>query len=135
MEIFPGANCGSDHQLLAAKIKVKFCRIKKLVPSKRYDVSADLTSYAVELKNRFELLRTDEKLPEELWQEMETIISSAAEKHVPHKKSEKHHKWLSAQTMQTADERRLAKAKGKGDLVRQLNAAFQRSARKDKEAF
>ena len=55
---------------------------------------------------------------------METIISSAAEKHIPHKKPEEHRKWLSAQTMQIAGEWRQAKAKSNGDLVRHLNAAF-----------
>ncbi|XP_051513504.1 craniofacial development protein 2-like [Myxocyprinus asiaticus] len=39
IKTFPGAECGSDHELLVATIKVKFCNIKKNAPPKRFDVS------------------------------------------------------------------------------------------------
>uniref|UniRef100_A0A914UMT0 Receptor ligand binding region domain-containing protein n=1 Tax=Plectus sambesii TaxID=2011161 RepID=A0A914UMT0_9BILA len=39
IKTFPGADCGSDHELLVATIKVKFCNIKKKAPPKRFDAS------------------------------------------------------------------------------------------------
>ena len=58
VKTYPGACCGSVHELLVAKITVKLSNIKKTVPPKKFDVSKIPLSYAVEVKNRFELLRS-----------------------------------------------------------------------------
>ncbi|MBN3319772.1 CFDP2 protein, partial [Atractosteus spatula] len=118
IKTFPGADCGSDHKLLLPTIKVKFCNIKKNAPSKRFDVSKVPVSYAVAVKNRFELLGNEDKQPDELWQEFQSTIIKTAQEHIPYKKLEKRSKWPSAET-----------------IKRRLNAEFQKAARKDKEAY
>ena len=44
-------------------------------------------------------------------------------------------KWLSEEALQIAEERREEKGKGERERYTQLNAEFQRIARKDKKAF
>ena len=44
-------------------------------------------------------------------------------------------KWLSEEALQIAEERREAKGKGEREIYTQLNAEFQRIARKDKKVF
>ena len=44
-------------------------------------------------------------------------------------------KWLSEKALQTAEKRRKAKDKGEKERYTYLNAAFQRTARRDKKAF
>ena len=44
-------------------------------------------------------------------------------------------KWLSGEALQIAVKRRDAKSKGEKERYSQLNAEFQRIARKDKKAF
>ena len=44
-------------------------------------------------------------------------------------------KWLSKEALQIAEERREAKGKGERERYTQLNAEFQRIARRDKKAF
>ena len=44
-------------------------------------------------------------------------------------------KWLSEEALQTVEERREAKDKGKGERYIQLNAEFQRRTRGHKKAF
>ena len=44
-------------------------------------------------------------------------------------------KWLSEEALQIAEERREVKGKGKRERCTQLNAEFQRTARRDKKAF
>ena len=51
------------------------------------------------------------------------------------KKSKKVAKWLSAETLQITEESREAKGKGKKERHTQLNAEFQRIAKRDKNAF
>ena len=54
---------------------------------------------------------------------------------MPKKKKCKKAKWLSEEALQIAEERREAKGKGKRERYTQVNAEFQRIARRDKKAF
>ena len=129
----PGADCGSDHQLLVAKVRLKLCKIKKSTIQKRFNVDNISPRYAVEVKNSFDSLSSDEKDPEELWREIRDTTIKIAEKHVPYQKPKKTDKWLSDNTIKVADQRRMAKARGNKEEVKKLSAQFQREARKDKE--
>ena len=56
-------------------------------------------------------------------------------KAISNKKKCKKEKWLSEEALQIAEERRDAKSKGERERYTQLNAEFQRIARRDKKAF
>ena len=53
----------------------------------------------------------------------------------PRKRKAKKEKWLSGEALQTAEKRRDVKGKGEKERYKQLNAEFQRIARRDKKAF
>ena len=53
----------------------------------------------------------------------------------PQGKEMQKEKWLSKETLQIAEKRREAKGKGEKERYTQLNAEFQRIARRDKKAF
>ena len=53
----------------------------------------------------------------------------------PWKRNAKKAKWLSGEALQIAVKRREAKSKGEKERYKHLNAAFQRTARRDKKAF
>uniref|UniRef100_A0A803TCU4 ribonuclease H n=1 Tax=Anolis carolinensis TaxID=28377 RepID=A0A803TCU4_ANOCA len=131
----PGADCSSDHELLIAKFRIRLKRMGKIHRPIRYDLTNIPNEYAVEVKNRFQGLDLINRVPEELWKEVHNIVQEAATKYIPKKKKTKKAKWLSAETLEVAQERR--KAKGNSDKGRyaQLNAQFQRLARRDKELF
>ena len=54
---------------------------------------------------------------------------------IPQKKKCKKAKWLSKEALQITEKRRDAKGKGEKERHMNLNAEFQRIARKDKKAF
>ena len=56
-------------------------------------------------------------------------------KTIPEKKKCKKAKWLSEENLRIAEERREAKGKGERERHTQLNAKFQRIARRDKAFF
>uniref|UniRef100_A0A914XJB6 Endonuclease/exonuclease/phosphatase domain-containing protein n=1 Tax=Plectus sambesii TaxID=2011161 RepID=A0A914XJB6_9BILA len=130
-----GADCGSDHQLLIAKVKIRFNTIKRQPATQRFDTSNIPAEYAVEVNNRLDSLSATKKDPDELWEEMKAIITAAAEHFIPYKTSAKRPKWLSDATIEIANKRRAAKAAGKSTEFRSLNADFQREARRDKERY
>ena len=49
----PGADCGSDHELLIAKYKLKLKKVGKATRTFRYDISQIPYDYTVEVRNRF----------------------------------------------------------------------------------
>ena len=74
-------------------------------------------------------------IPEELWIEVCSIVQEAADKTIPKKRKSKKAKWLSKGALQILEERKEAKSKGERERNIQLNAEFQRIARRDKKTF
>ena len=72
-------------------------------------------------------------MPEELWTEVHNIVQEAVTKTIPKKK--KCRKAKSEEALQIAVERKEGKGKGEWEDGAQLNAEFQRIAKRDKKAF
>ena len=49
----PGADCGSDHELLIAKFRLKLKKVGKTTRPFRYDLNHIPYDYTVEVRNRF----------------------------------------------------------------------------------
>ena len=49
----PGADCGSDHELLIAKFRLKLKKVGKTTRPFRYDLNQIPDYYTVEVRNRF----------------------------------------------------------------------------------
>ena len=49
----PGADCGSDHELLIAKFRLKLKKVEKTTRPFRYDLNQIPYDYTVEVTNRF----------------------------------------------------------------------------------
>ena len=85
--------------------------------------------------NRFKGLNMLGRVPQEIWIEVHKIVQEAVTKTIPKKMKCKKTKWLSEEALQIAENRREAKDKGERERCTQLNADFQRIARRDKKAF
>ena len=49
----PGADCGSDHELLIVKFRLKLKKVEKTTRPFRYDLSQTPYDYTVEMRNTF----------------------------------------------------------------------------------
>ena len=58
----PGADCGSDHELLIDKFRLKLKKVRKTTRPFRYDLNQTSYDYTVELTNRFKGLNLIECL-------------------------------------------------------------------------
>ena len=63
----PGADCGSDHELLIANIRMKLKKVEKTIRPFRYDLNQIRYDYRVEVRNRFKGLDLIDRVPDELW--------------------------------------------------------------------
>ena len=70
----PGPGCGSDHELLITKFRLKFKKIGKTTGPFRYDLTQIPYDYTVGVMNRFKGLDLVGIVPEKLWTEVCNII-------------------------------------------------------------
>ena len=110
-------------------------KVGKTTRSFRYDLNQIPYDYTVEVTNRFKGLDLIDRAPEELWMEVRNIVQEAVTKTIPKKKKCKKAKWLSEEALQRAEKRREVNGKGENERYIQLNAEFQRIARRNKKAF
>ena len=106
-----GANCGSDHELLIAKFRLKLKKVGKTTRPFRYDLNQIPYDYTVEVRNRFKGLDLIDRVPEEPWMEVHDILQETGIKIILKKKNCKKVKWLSEEALQIAVKRREAKSK------------------------
>ena len=107
-----GADCGSDHELLITKFRLKLNKVGKTARPFRYDLNQIPYDYTVEVRNRYKSLDLIDTVPDELWTEVRDIVQAAVIETITKKKKCKKAKWLSEEALQTAEKRREAKCKG-----------------------
>ena len=109
--------------------------VEKTTRPFRYDLNQIPYDYTVEVTNRFKGLGLINRVPDELWTEIHDIVQETGIKTIPKKKKCKKAKWLSEEVLQIAVKRRAVKSKREKESYTDLNAKFQRIARRDKKAF
>ena len=111
-----GSYCGSNHELLIEKFRLKLKKVGKTTGPFRYDINQIPYDYTVEVTNRFKGLDMIDRVPEELWMKVHDIVQETVIKTIPKKKKCKKAKWLSDMALQIAMKR--TEAKGKGEKER-----------------
>ena len=69
-----GADCGSDHELLIAKFRLRFKKVGKTTRPFRYDLNQIPYDFTVEVRNKFKGLDLIDRVPDELWTEVRDIV-------------------------------------------------------------
>ena len=82
-KIRPGADCGSDHDLLNTKFRVKLKKVGKTARPFRYDLNQIPYDYTVEVRNRFKGRDLIDRVPDELWNEVRDIAQETGIKTIP----------------------------------------------------
>ena len=59
-------DCGSDHELLIAKLRIKLKKVGKTTRPIRYDLNQIPYNYTMEVTNRFKGLNLIDRVPEQL---------------------------------------------------------------------
>ena len=126
----PGAYCGSDHEFLIAKFRLKLKNVEKTTRPFRYDLNQIPYDYTVEVTNRFKGL----DLIQSAWWTMDGTswhCTGDRNQDHPQKKKCKKAKWLSyiLAALQIAVKRKV-KSKGEKERNTHMNAEFQRIARR-----
>ena len=113
-----GADCGSDHELLIAKFRLKLKKVEKTTRPFRYNLNQIPYNYTVEVRNRFKGLNLIDRVPEELWTGICDTVQEAVIKTIPKKKKCKKAKCLSEEGLRIAEKGREAKGKEEKGKIR-----------------
>ena len=82
-----GADCGSDHELLITKFRLKLKKVGKTTRQFMYDLNQIPYNYTVEVRHRFKGLDLIDRVPDELWMEVRDIVQETGIKTIPMEKS------------------------------------------------
>ena len=96
----PGADCGSDHELLIAKFRLKLKKVGKTARLFRYDLNQIRYDYTVEVRTRFKGLDMIDRVPDELWNEVRDIVQETGIKTIPMEKKCKKAIWMSGEALE-----------------------------------
>ena len=112
-KIRPGTDCGSDHELLTAKFRLKLKKVGKTTRPFRDDLIQIPYDNTVEVRNRFKGPHLIDRVSDELWMEFLDIVQETGIKTIPVENKCKKAKWLSEEALQIAVKRREVRRKGK----------------------
>ena len=84
-----GTDCGSDHELLIAKFRLKLKKVGKTTRPFRYDLNQIPCDYTMEVRNRFKGLDLIYRVPDGLWTEVCIIVRRQEPRPSPRKRNAK----------------------------------------------
>ena len=111
-----GADCGSDHELLIAKFRLKLKEEGKTPRSFRYDLNQIPYDYTLEVRNRFKGIDLIDRVPEELWMEVHDIVQETGIKTIPVEKKCKKAKAVWGGLTNSCEKKRNKKQRRKGKI-------------------
>ena len=85
----PEADCGSDHELLIVKFRLKLKKVGKTARPFRHDLNQIPYDYTVEVRNRFKGLDLINRVSDELWSEILDIVQETGKRPSPWKRNAK----------------------------------------------
>ena len=84
-----GADCGSDHELLIAKIRLKLKKVGKTTRPFRYDLNQIPYDYTVEMINRFKKIDLIDRFLMNYGRRFMTLYRRQESRQSPRKRNEK----------------------------------------------
>ena len=111
-----GADCGSDHELLIAKFRLKLNKVGKITSPFRYDLNQIPYDYTVEVRNRFKGLDLIDRVPDEVWNEVRDIVQDSDQDHPHGKEMQKSKMAVWGALTNSCEKKRSEKQRRKGKI-------------------
>ena len=130
-KIRPGADWGSDHELLIAKFRLKLKKVGKTTTPFRCDLNQIPYDYTAEVRNRFKGRDMIDTVPDgSVWH-----CTGDRDQDHPHGKEMQKGKMADWGRLTNSCEKKRSKRQRKKERYTHLSAEFQRIERRDKKAF
>ena len=127
------AACGSDHELLIAKFRLKLKKVGKTTRPFRYDLNQIPYNYTMEVTNRFKGLDLIEYL-KKYGRKFMTLYSSSDQDHPQEKEMQKGKMVVWVGLKNSSEKKRLERQRRKGKRY-PFECRVPKNSRRDKKAF
>ena len=107
------ADCGSDHELLIAKFRLKLKKVGQTTRPFRYDLNQMPYDSTVKMRNRFKGLDLMDRLPDELWMEVHDTYWRQGSRPSPRKRNAKKQNGYLRSLTNTCEKKRSEKQRRK----------------------
>lgn len=133
----PGADCGSDHQLLVTKIQLKL-RVARKIENQRRIQPIDKTKFVTSIEqnwSQWNNINTQSTTPNQMWNQAKKLFENAVTASKPSVSICKRQHWMTDETLALVEERRTMKALA-ADTKRlnEISARIQEAYRRDRHA-
>ena len=135
MKTRPDADCGSDHELLTATVRIKLKTTQQVKKGWKLDTDNICEEYKNEIKQKLATINLQRRNSEEIWKALKDTIEKVADKIVPRKEKKNGPIWMFQDMMRVMENRRKIKMEGNSVKARQLNGEIQKIIRKDRENY
>ena len=98
----PGADCGSDHELLIVKFRLKLKKVGETIRPFKCDLNQIPLQLYSGSDKQIQEIRSD-RVPEEQWTDVRDIGQEAVTETIPKKKKCKKAEWLSEEALHIAE--------------------------------
>ena len=129
----PGADCGSDHELLIAKFRLKLNKVGKTTRPFRYDLNQIPYAYTVEVRNRIKGLDLIECLMNYGWRFV-TLYRRQGSRPSPRKRNAKRQMFLWRGLTNIWEKKKSQKQRRKGKIY-PFECRVPKNSKRDKKAF
>ena len=111
-----GADCGSDHELLIAKFRLKLKKVGKTSRPFKYDLNQIPYDYTVDVRNRFKGLDLIDRVPDELWMDSDIVQETGIKTILMEKKLHRSKLAVWGGLTNSCEKKRSEKQKRKGNI-------------------
>ena len=135
---YPGADCGSDHNPVICKLKVRLKKLKMIKREQQLDYcqlqnNQDIKNvYAIEVKNRFSVLEQEGN--NTTWEVFKEALVETAKETIPKKTKQSKNKWMTEEILRMM-RRRQAIPQRNSDEYKQLHREIRKKCREAKEEW
>jgi hypothetical protein len=87
----PDADCGSDHELLIATVRIKLKNTQQTKKGWKLDIDNIPEEYKTEIKQKLAIVNLQGEYSEGIWKALKDTFKEVAEKTIPKKEKKKTH--------------------------------------------
>ena len=136
---YPGADCGSDHNPVICKLKVRLKKLKMIKREQQLDYyqlqnNQDIKNiYAIEVKNRFSVLEQEGN--NTTWEVFKEALVETAKETIPKKTKQSKNKWMTEEILRMMRRRQAMPQRRNSDEYKQLHREIRKKCREAKEEW
>jgi len=108
----PDADCGSDHELLTATVRIKMKNTKQVKKGWKLDIDNIPAEYKNKIEQKLATVNLQGRNSEEIWKALKDTFKEVADKTIQRKEKDNGPIWMSQDTLSVVETRRKMKMEG-----------------------